>query len=155
METESLKVEHSFQPEIVSDDRAGQEEREELLGETDKANDEEEQAEQHFIDLNSNLERKEDYQDEILIDDDTLKQNLFFRGNKSNQNHRSKWWERENAHSWVKNTSFSELRLEKLASSSGQSIYLVHFVNFNGQENVLIELLVSTANILVNNKDWR
>ena len=150
-----MKVEHSFQPEIVSDDRAGQGVREELLGETDKANDEEEQAEQHFIDLNSNLERKEDYQDEILIDDDTLKQNLFFRGNKSNQNQQNKWWERENADTGAKNSSFSEFRLEKLLSSSGKSIYLMHFVNFNGSEDLLIDLLVSNANILITNKDWR
>ena len=94
----------------------------------------------------------EDYKDENLIDDDMLKQDVFLRGIRSNQN---KWWDRENDYSdfEAKNSSFPEFRLEKLVSSAGRSTYLMHFVNFNGRENVLIELLVRTANILINNKD--
>ena len=100
-------------------------------------------TEQHFVNLSS-----EDYNDENLIDDDMLKQDVFLRGIRSNQN---KWWERENDYSKseAKNSSF---KLEKL-SPAGRSTYLMHFVNFNGRENVLIELLVRTANILINNKD--
>ena len=102
------------------------------------------QTEQHFVNQSS-----EDYKDENLIDDDMLKQDVFLRGIRSNQN---KWWERENdySNSEAKNCSF---QLEKLVSPAGRSSYLMHFVNFNGRENVLIELLVRTANILINNKD--
>ena len=102
------------------------------------------QTEQHFVNQSS-----EDYKDENLIDDDMLKQDVFLRGIRSNQN---KWWERENDYfnSEAKNSSF---QLEKLLSPAGRSTYLMHFVNFNGRENVLIELLVRTANILINNKD--
>ena len=102
------------------------------------------QTEQHFVNLSS-----EDYKDENLIDDDMLKQDVFLRGIRSNQN---KWWERENdySNSEAKNSSF---QLEKLVSPAGRSTYLMHFVNFNGRENVLIELLVRSANILINNKD--
>ena len=107
------------------------------------------QTEQHFVNLSS-----EDYKDENLIDDDMLKQNVFLRGIRSNQN---KWWDRENDYSdfEAKNSSFPEFKLEKLLSSAGRSTYLMHFVNFNGRENVLIEFLVRTANILINNKEWR
>ena len=102
------------------------------------------QTEQHFVNQSSG-----DYKDENLIDDDMLKQDVFLRGIRSNQN---KWWERENDYfnSEAKNSSF---QLEKLLSPAGRSTYLMHFVNFNGRENVLIELLVRTANILINNKD--
>ena len=102
------------------------------------------QTEQHFVNQSS-----EDYKDENLIDDDMLKQDVFLRGITSNQN---KWWERENdySNSEAKNSSF---QLEKLLSPAGRSTYLMHFVNFNGRENVLIEFLVRTANILINNKD--
>ena len=102
------------------------------------------QAEQHFVNLNS-----EDYKDENLIDEDMLKQDVFLRGIRSNQN---KWWERENDYSKseAKNSSF---KLEKLLSPAGRSTYLMHFDNFNGRENVIIEVLVRTANILINNKD--
>ena len=105
------------------------------------------QTEQHFVNLSS-----EDYKDENLIDDDMLKQDVFLRGIRSNQN---KWWDRENDYSdfEAKNSSFPEFKLEKLLSSAGRSTYLMHFVNFNGRENVLIEFLVRTANILINNKD--
>ena len=105
------------------------------------------QTEQHFVNQSS-----EDYKDENLIDDDMLKQDVFLRGIRSNQN---KWWDRENDYSdfEAKNSSFPEFKLEKLLSSAGRSTYLMHFVNFNGRENVLIEFLVRTANILINNKD--
>ena len=105
------------------------------------------QTEQHFVNLSS-----EDYKDENLIDDDMLKQDVFLRGIRSNQN---KWWDRENDYSdsEAKNSSYPEFKLEKLLSSAGRSSYLMHFVNFNGRENVLIEFLVRTANILINNKD--
>ena len=102
------------------------------------------QTEQHLVNLSS-----EDYKDENLIDDDMLKQDVFLRGIRSNQN---KWWERENdySNSEAKNCSF---QLEKLVSPAGRSSYLMHFVNFNGRENVLIEFLVRTTNILINNTD--
>ena len=105
------------------------------------------QTEQHLVNLSS-----EDYKDENLIDDDMLKQDVFLRGIRSNQN---KWWDRENDYSdsEAKNSSYPEFKLEKLLSSAGRSSYLMHFVNFNGRENVLIEFLVRTANILINNKD--
>ena len=105
------------------------------------------QTEQRFVNLSC-----EDYKDENLIDDDMLKQDVFLRGIRSNQN---KWWDRENDYSdfEAKNSSFPEFKLEKLLSSAGRSTYLMHFVNFNGRENVLIEFLVRTANILINNKD--
>ena len=102
------------------------------------------QTVQHFVNLSS-----EDYKDENLIDDDMLKQDVFLRGIRSNQN---KWWDRENDFE-AKNSSVPEFKLEKLLSSAGRSSYLMHFVNFNGRENVLIEFLVRTANILINNKD--
>ena len=105
------------------------------------------QTVQHFVNLSS-----EDYKDENLIDDDMLKQDVFLRGIRSNQN---KWWDRENDYSdsEAKNSSYPEFKLEKLLSSAGRSSYLMHFVNFNGRENVLIEFLVRTTNILINNTD--
>ena len=105
------------------------------------------QTVQHFVNLSS-----EDYKDENLIDDDMLKQDVFLRGIRSNQN---KWWDRENdySNSQAKNSSFPEFKVEKLRSTAGRTTYLMHFVNFNGRENVLIEFLVRTANILINNKD--
>ena len=105
------------------------------------------QTEQRFVNLSC-----EDYKDENLIDDDMLKQDVFLRGIRSNQN---KWWDRENDYSdfEAKNSSFPEFKLEKLLSPAGRSTYLMHFVNFNGRENVLIEFLVRTANILINNKE--
>ena len=105
------------------------------------------QTEQHLVNLSS-----EDYKDENLIDDDMLKQDVFLRGIRSNQN---KWWDRENDYSdsEAKNSSYPEFKLEKLLSSAGRSSYLMHFVNFNGRENVLIEFLVRTTNILINNTD--
>ena len=104
-------------------------------------------TEQHFVNLSS-----EDYNDENLIDDDMLKQDVFSRGIRSNQN---KWWDRENDYSdsEAKNSSFPDFKLEKLLSQAGRSTYLMHFVNFNGRENLLIEFLVRAANILINNKD--
>ena len=124
-------------------------------GTNDETDSPHQQTRQHFTNINSNSEQIQDCKDENLIDEDILKQDVFFRGNKSNQNQQNKWWERENADTGAKNSSFSEFRLEKLLSSSGKSIYLMHFVNFNGSEDLLIDLLVSNANILITNKDWR
>ena len=45
----------------------------------------------------------------------------------------------------------SQFKVEKLLTHSGKSIYVMHFINFNDKETVLMRLLVQIINFYMSN----
>lgn len=59
-------------------------------------------------------------------------------------NTQDNWWEKEQT------TSKTEFKIEKLVTFSKKSIYVMHFINFDGKENVLLRLLVQIVKFYMN-----